>query len=107
MHKRRWTRVELYFYVRAGSPPPTGQSLQSTPDTFYFSNLNVFVPFSVENEVKVGMLTKHLVVNFLILLFVLHQLWTCAFHCPRKSLNIPLLHVLVIILALFYQTSIL
>lgn len=53
-----------------------------------------------------GMLTQHLVVNFLIFLFVFHQLWTCAFHCPKKSLNIPLLHVLVIILAVFSPANI-
>lgn len=29
-----------------------------------------------------------------------------AFHCPKKSLNIPLLHVLVIILAVFFTALI-
>lgn len=52
------------------------------------------------------MLTQHQVVDFLNLLFVLHQQWTCAFHCPKKSLNIPLLHVLVIILAVFFTALI-
>lgn len=49
------------------------------------------------------MLAVHpIVVDFI--LFVLHQQWTCAFHSPKKSLNIPLLHVLVIILRLFFIT---
>lgn len=33
---------------------------------------------------------------FPLILFVLHQQWTCAFHCSKKSLNISLLHVLLI-----------
>lgn len=66
-------------------------------DLFFFFSFLV----KTRSEVEVGMLTQHQVVDFLILLFVLHQQWTCAFHCPKKSLNIPLLHVLVIILALF------
>lgn len=53
----------LFFYVRAGSPP-TGQSLRGTPDTFTLFNF-IFYFFCCRNEVKMGMLTKHFVVNFL------------------------------------------
>lgn len=87
--------VDFIFYLRAGSPP-TGHSLRDTPDILSRSILN-----HTRHDVELGMLTQHQVVDFLILFFVLHQQWTCAFHCPKKPLNIPLLHVLVIILAVF------
>lgn len=89
--------------ARAGSPP-TGQSLRETPDMFFCSILNLLVDITQENEVELGMLTQHQV-DFLILLFVIHQQWTCTFHRPKKSLNIPLLHVLVIIIAVFLMIA--
>ncbi len=73
-----------------------------TLQTFYSAPIRIFSEHQTRNEVELGMLTQHQVVDFLILLFVLHQQWTCAFHCPKKSLNIPLLHVLVIILDVFF-----
>ncbi len=91
------------FLVRAGSPP-TGQSLRDTPDIFSLLHFESLVDIKRETEVELGMLTQNQV-DFLIFLFVLHQQWTCAFHCPKKSLNIPLLHVLVIILAVFFYCS--
>lgn len=103
------TRLFFFFFfkVRAGSPP-TGQSLRDTPDIFALLHFESLVKIKQETEVELGMLTQNQVVDFLIFLFVLHQQWTCAFHCPKKSLNIPLLHVLVIILAVFFllQSSI-
>lgn len=101
-----WLVCNYFFNVRAGSPPLLGSLCEALRTPLLFKLLFFFV-FCWRNEVKMGMLTKHLVGNFLIFLFVFHQLWTCAFHCPKKSLNIPLLHVLVIILVVFYQTFIL
>lgn len=60
---------------------------------------------NVKQEIQLNWECWHNKLLIFFSLFVLHQQWTCAFHCPKKSLNIPLLHVLVIILPVFFYRT--
>lgn len=59
-----WLLCNYFCYVRAGSPPYWAVPCEA--HLYYFFFLLFFLFFCWRNEVKMGMLTKHLVVNFLI-----------------------------------------
>lgn len=103
-HRRSFTvNVFFFFFFHFGFEValPLLVGLSHNTQTFYFPpTLSLlFLLFLIKPKGELGMLAQLFFSS--VFLFVWHQLWTCTFHCPKRSLNIPLLHVLVPILAVF------